>query len=516
MKLRRSVETPLVLALDIGSSSVRSGLFDRLGRKLNGTQASISHQVATTAEGGAELEADKVVANSVACIEESLRLAASLSIADHIAGVGVSTFWHSFLGIDNSNKAVTPIYMWSDLRSWPQALQLRQRLNELEIHKRTGCVIHPCYLPAKILWLKAAQPELFGVCHKFVSIGEYLFLHLFGAATCSLSMASGTGFLDQSQLTWNEEIMEALGISAEKFLPLVDVDVPQIGIQREYEGGLGRLKEVPWFPALGDGACSNIGSGCVDTNRIALMVGTSGAMRVICEDKDEGGGRRAGGENDKRPQFPQGLWCYRVDRRRYIIGGALSNGGSVYAWLKDFLKFDMDSKRIESELEALEPDSHGITILPFLAGERNPDWPLNATAVIAGLRSHSRPLELLRAAFEAVAYRFAIIYELLAKAVPETEEIVVSGGILKSRVWVQIIADVLGRAVIESEEPEASSRGAALMALSSLGLIQDLKEIPAPLGASYEPNREYHERYIIGLERHKKLYRQFLNSWNKR
>ena len=77
---------------------------------------------------------------------------------------------------------------------------------------------------------------------------------------------------------------------------------------------------MPWFPALGDGACDNIGSGCLTPDRFALMVGTSGAMRAVCEH----GSMR----------IPPGLFCYRVDRRRFVLGGALSNGGEVYHWMK--------------------------------------------------------------------------------------------------------------------------------------------------------------------------------------
>src|SRR6185436_17883458 len=139
------------------------------------------------------------------------------------------------------------------------------------------------------------------------------------------------------------------------------------------------LARTPWFPALGDGACSNVGAGCTGPVRAALLVGNSGALRVVVPD---------------RPMAPPaGLWCYRVDRRRRVLGGSLSNGGSVYAWLRETLALG-DPDRIEAEVAALPPDGHGLTLLPFLAGERSPGWVAQARAAISGLSLATRPIEI--------------------------------------------------------------------------------------------------------------------------
>ena len=98
------------------------------------------------------------------------------------------------------------------------------------------------------------------------------------------------------------------------------------------------LDGIPWFPALGDGACNNVGSGCVSRDRFALMVGTSGAMRAVIEESDV--------------EIPAGLWCYRVDRKRFVLGGALSNGGSVYAWMRSTLQLPSE-RRLEKQLAAM-------------------------------------------------------------------------------------------------------------------------------------------------------------------
>src|SRR2546423_15256032 len=115
------------------------------------------------------------------------------------------------------------------------------------------------------------------------------------------------------------------------------------------------------LPAIGDGAANNIGAGCATRERVALMIGTSGAMRVL-------------GEDEPPPALPKVLWCYRADRRRIITGGALSDGGGLYGWMTDALAPGGHQAEIERALSAIEPDAHGLTVLPFWAGERSTGW----------------------------------------------------------------------------------------------------------------------------------------------
>ena len=231
------------------------------------------------------------------------------------------------------------------------------------------------------------------------------------------------------------------------------------------------------------------------------MVGTSGAMRV-CLDREP-------------PFIPKGLWCYHVDRRRFLLGGALSNGGILFEWLRETLRIDADSNALEQQVAVLPPDSHGLTVLPFLAGERSPGWKGNARAAIVGLSLHSRPSEILRAGLESVSYRFAKIATLLKKVVPDSNEIIASGGaLLKSAAWTQIMADVLGQPVIASAVPEASSRGAALLVLEATKRISDLNQIPNPCGNVYLPDSERYGIYAMALRRQDELYELLINQFS--
>ncbi|MBA4115117.1 MAG: gluconokinase, partial [Rubrobacter sp.] len=409
-----------------------------------------------------------------------------------VAGVAVSAFWHSVLGVDARGCPTTPVFTWADRRAAGAAGELRERLDGAEIHRRTGCVLHSSYLPAKLLWSSRSFPGAFSRTEAWISPGEYLYSRLFGETHVGTSMAAGTGLLDQNSKTWDEGILAALPIGEDQLSPISDE--PSRGLRAEWAWRWPALADVPWFPAVGDGACSNIGSGCTGSGRLALMIGTSGALRVLWKADSV--------------RVLEGLWCYRSDAERFISGGALSDGGNLVGWLRKTLRLP-EPGETEEILAAMEPDAHGLTFLPLLAGERGPGWADTANGTVAGLSMATSPVDILRAAMEAVALRFALIAESLDAAFPEGASsravIATGGGLSSSPTWTGILADALGRPMTASAVPEASSRGAALLALEALG-GPVIEEVAAPLGETYEPDLSRHAIYREALERQRELY----------
>ena len=346
-------------------------------------------------------------------------------------------------------------------------------------------------MPARFRWLARSRPDLFRNSARFVSIGEYLELKLFGETAVSYSVASWTGLLNRTALTWDRELLQGLPVRIEQLSPLTDVNSPRRALLPAFARRWPALREVPWFPAVGDGATANVGSGCVSPKRVALTVGTTSAMRAVLIDRLE--------------RVPSGLWCYRVDGRRSLLGGALSEGGSVFAWLRSALRLDLEG--LEERLSGLEPDGHGLTILPFFAGERAPGWAGHARAVFQGISLATTPIHLLQASLEAVAFRIALVFEMLRPLLPGDVRVVASGGaILSSPAWLQIMTNAIGRPVAASGVPEASERGSVLLALEALGAISDLEQTPDFLGAVYEPDARIHHRYREAIARQKELY----------
>jgi gluconokinase len=323
-----------------------------------------------------------------------------------------------------------------------------------------------------------------------MSAGEYLFLKLLGKPAASTSMLSATGLWNQNANEYDAEMLAAL-LSREQFAPADGLDEPVQGNCQWPE-----LSGIPWYPALGDGACDNIGSGCTTRDRFSLMVGTSGAMRAVVE----------AGHID----IPNGLFCYRVDKKRFVLGGALSNGGEVFAWMKRTLRLPDSNEEIEKGLAALAPAQHGLTILPLFAGERSPGWRADARAAIIGLGSNTSPIQILQASLEGVAMRFRGVFELMKASLGEPREVVASGAaLLHSPTWTQIMADTLPHAVIQCLEPEATSRGGALLALERLGL-----QLPptANYGDTVQPIDKNSALYAAASERQKRLYTKLFDE----
>ena len=353
-------------------------------------------------------------------------------------------------------------------------------------------MLHPSYLPAKLLWLSETQQDRFGATARWMSFGEYFFQKLFGVPMASTSMVSGSGLWNQKQNDYDAEILAALPIERTQLWPAGQMDQPQTRLLDEYRRLWPQFDGIPWFPALGDGACDSIGSSCTTPDRFALMVGTSGAMRAVSESESVG--------------IPPGLFCYRVDRKRFVLGGALSNGGEVFAWMKHRLTLP-PTEQLEAEIAAMIPGSHGLTVLPLFAGERSTKWRADARAAITGMSIHTTTVEILRASLESVALRFRNIYDIMQGEIGEPKELIDSGAaLLHSPAWTQMMADALGRPIITCLAKEATSRGAALLAMERIGAICHVRDLPAEMGPVYQPVAAHRAIYDDQLRRQRRLY----------
>lgn len=476
----------MVIALDIGTSSARASIYDGAGRLVEGRFHQVPCPPRVTPDGGVEHDARALFDAVVTCLDAVQAGRPALPIA----GVGLCTFWHGLLGFDERGRPVTPVHLWADTRGTEDAALLRSALDEEALRGRTGCHLHASYWPAKLRWFARAHASERRPVARWGSFGEYLELRLFGEAATSLSMASGTGLLDQDRLRWDAEALAAADLEPAQLFPLTDRAEGRRGLIAPWSVRWPALRGVPWFPAIGDGAASSVGSDCLDPRRIALNVGTSAALRVV---------------SPAPPVPPRGLWRYRVDRALGIVGGATSEGGNVYAWCQETLRVG-SVEEIEAALAAGQPGAERLTALPFLAGERSPGWRGRRRAAIVGLGLDTTALDIMASMLLAVALRLALVYDLLAPCAAPDHEIVASGGAIeRSPAWAGMIADALGRPVRRSREREATSRGVALLALQTLGRLPDLAAVEAALGETIEPDPARHARYRDALARQRSL-----------
>ncbi len=359
--------------------------------------------------------------------------------------LSISCFWHSLVAVDERDRPLTPVLTWRDRAGEPPALDAE------DYHRRTGCFLHPAFWPSKIKSLTESGVT----AARYLSFGDYLLLQLAGEASTSVSTASGTGLFDPNALTWDEQTLDALALQPAQ---LATFSEPIAGV----------------WPAIGDGACSNVGAGCVTRGRAAVTVGTSAAARVVYE--------------APRAEPKPGLFLYRVDESRFCEGGALSDGGNLHAWLMRTLA-GVDTSQVADRPAA----AHGLTFLPFLGGERSLGWNPDRKGSIDGLTFKTTPLDIAQAALEGVCYLLADVLD----ATGGIESVVATGAaLLANDAWQQVLADVLGRPVEVSGEPEGSARGAAVIALERLGLpVPD-----APIARIVEPRAGRHEIHLRSRE----------------
>ena len=435
-----------VLAVDVGTSSLRAEVYDEEARP-------VREVFRLRYEPGPELDADELVRAA----REAIDAAGTIDL------VAYSCLWHSLVPLDERGRPVTFLSTWLDRRATEDAEALAQELDGAAVHARTGAPLHPSFWPAQLRRLRREGIRFARVA----AFPDYLRSQLHGRLATTTSIASGTGLFDVHRLRWDAELLDAVGVD-ESQLPEVDDGVV----------------------VLGDGAAANLGAGCVGPGRACISVGTSGALRVVRE----------------RAAARPGLFLYRLDPRLYVQGGALSDGGALLLWLEQMLGRPVG--------DALDRAPGPVTLLPQLGGERSPGWRVDAAGSLAGLSLATTSEEVVQAAFEGIAYRFADILDTLAwpselgqlaqanprAGVGEVEELVGTGAALLMRPgWAQLIADVLELPVTFSGVPEASARGAALVALGRL-------DLPAPLGPRFEPRAERAAAHREARDRLRRLY----------
>ncbi|MFZ4597208.1 MAG: gluconokinase [Terrimicrobiaceae bacterium] len=447
---------PAILALDIGTSSVRSAIFEASGELRATTLSQASCQLLTATDGRAEMDADGLLKIVRRCLLSTQKHGAD------VLAVGVSCYWHSLLGTDSEGRPLTPIYTWADFRCREDAAALRAELSEKSVHAETGCMLRTSFWPAKLRWIRRTKPALFRRVKRWMSPAEWLQLQITGSTTCAHGMATGTGLYDPKTMTWSPRMLEVTGLRASQLNEISDRPSTWRG--------------TSWYPAIGDGAASNLGSDATGPGTAAINVGTSAAVRVV--------------RNSGPVRAPFGLFCYRIDQTRFLIGGAVSNAGSLHAWSLRELRVTQNPESLEEELARRPTPKHGLLVLPFWSAERAPEWNEHSRGSIHGITHATSAIDILQAVTEAFHFRIARIADLVADG--PNGRWIVSGGILHSPTAIQRLANVMGRTLHPNPEREASLRGAAIFAMEK----SHLKPTDAPLRRRILPSKKVHTLYL--------------------
>ena len=486
-----------LLIVDIGTSSVKTSLFDLKGNIFPQFSISIPHTVTSKNDGTSEQDADLLRSIVEKSIDEVLEKAEGN--IENVIGVGFDSMASTLVGINKYGEPLTPIYTYADTRSNIQVDQIKEDFDQKILHQQTGAAQHTSYVPSKIMWMKDNLNN-FQEIDKFIDISTYIYSKWFENPNfnASYSISSWSGLFDRNKLEWHSELIKYLGISEENLPILNPYDKYEMGLNKKYLKRWGKLSNTPFFLSVGDGLAATVGSGCTNRKKIAITIGSTAAIRILSDSKVD--------------QIPKGLWCYQLHSKYSLLGGSFSEGGNLINWANNNLKLP-EINQLNNELIKLQPGGHGISSLPFLLGERALGWSNNSKATITGLKYSNTPIEILQSMLESVSYRLFLVYKMLESFVDVETEVIASGGAIKNLPWwIQTTSDVLGHQINISKDNQDTGRGVAIILLKALGKIKDLDEIETEIEDKYYPNEE---NYIIHKElihTHSKLYEKMMNN----
>lgn len=485
-----------ILGIDIGTTNTKAVAYDLEGKPL--AQANSSYPFITEKEGYHELDPQVLF---VAVIEV-MKSVIDLVNPNELAAVAFSSAMHGLIAVDDKCHPLTNMITWADLRSAEYAMRLKFSEMGHRLYERTGTPIHPMTPLCKLMWLKDNEPAIFERAHKFISIKEYVFYLFFGEFIIDHSVASSTGLFDIYSLDWNEEAISVAGIPRNKLSTLVSTTHVATGLNDNYSRMFGINRNTPFVIGASDGCLAHIGSNALDTTDVSLTIGTSGAVRMMTE----------------RPVHDpqQRIFNYVLAEHMYVSGGPLNNGGNVLQWYakgflqKDFTRADEFEEFID-EACAIAPGSEGLVFLPYIYGERAPVWDANARGIFFGVSSVHTSAHFMRAIMEGISFALLEILNTIEETICAATKIFASGGFIRSKKWITLLADVIGKNIYITHAEDSSAAGAAMMAMLAVGLKSSVNDMRSffTVKEVYEPNVDRHEVYMRNFAVYSNLYSKF-------
>lgn len=467
-----------VIGVDIGSSNIKAIAFDDSLMPL--AQSSLPCSFLPNPDDRLRQEQDPDLIHDalLRCIGEVQK-----TLRGRPAAVSLGSAMHSLIALDRQDRPLTRCISWADLRSRELAAALRNTEQGRDLYKNTGTPVHPMSPLTKIAWLRRYQPELFSRTAMFLGIKEFIVSRLFDRKLSDYSIASATGLFDIFNYRWYPPALEYAGIDETRLPEPVDGLHMLGGLRVDVAATVGLPPGTPWVIGASDGCLANLGALAFNESEAIVTLGTSAALRrTSARPIDDALGR---------------IFNYILYRGRYITGGASNNGGNLAQWFAKSLCGESGYEELLAGPENVDPGAEGLLFLPFVMGERAPLWDPNVTGAFLGIRSHHSRAHFQRAVLEGMLFNLYEIAEVLASLAGPIPRLHVNGGLARSTVLMQMLADVFGIPVQINHSEEASARGAAILALMALNRLGDantlLERQPAP--RQFSPDDDRHTRY---------------------
>ena len=467
-----------IIGIDIGTGSTKAVAVSHSGETIASTR--VPYPTLNAIPGRSEQDPEVIWQAFVRSLSEIVTQTKQQPLA-----VSLSCAMHSLIPVDKSGKALHPVITWADNRSASVASRLISSPSGKRLYEETGTPLHAMSPLCKIIWLRENDPELFSRTARFISIKEFIWFRLFNVFEVDYSIASASGLFNINTLRWHEYALEVAGITNERLSIPVNTDHAITGaIQTNELPEI--LRNVSFVIGSSDGCLANKGSYATAPGIAALTIGTSGAIRVA---------RQKPALNWDHMTFN-----YRLNENVFISGGPINNGGIALKWYAEKLlgkEMNSDNAYAEllSKLSDIPAGSEGLIFLPYLFGERAPIWNSNSFGVFFGITGQHGQEHFTKAVIEGILFSLYQIMRGIENDGDAISRIHVSGGFVRSRQWVQMLATIFGKKVVLVNREDASAIGAAFLGFDALGVQGDYEKFLEADAVAFDPQHKLHEFY---------------------
>ena len=455
--------TPLLLALDQGTTSTRAILFDAAGAPLRAAQRELRQIY--PADGWVEHDPEEIWQASVAVLREA-------AAGERPAAIGIANQRETALLWDRESGAcLHNAIVWQDRRTAPECARLRAEGAEPLVAERSGLVIDPYFSATKLAWLLDELPGARGRRDlAFGTVDSFLAWRLTGGRThaTDATNAARTNLFDIRERVWSPELLELFRVP-ESVLPEVRGNADGFGVTDI----LGA--PVPIAGMAGDQQAATLGQGCLEAGDIKSTYGTGCFLLA-----------HTGGEPvASRHRLLTTIALELAGRTTYALEGAVFVAGAAVQWLRDGLGVIADAA--ETERLARDAGGSGVVMVPAFVGLGAPWWDPEARGALFGLTRDTGPAELARAALEAAAHQTADLLDAAAADGVRPALLRIDGAMSANDWFAQRLADIAGLAVERPAVTETTAWGAAVLAGLGAGVFSDPREAARPAGRRFEP-----------------------------
>lgn len=439
----------LFIGIDSGTQSVKAIVLDLDTRKVV-AEARAPHQLIDGLPVGHMEQHPQDWTAALDFVITEVVTAIGAAQAQQVRGIGVSGQQHGFVPLDEKGEVIRPAKLWCDTSTAPECAIITKKLGGPKAAiRKTGNLILPGFTAPKILWLKRHEPANYKRLRHVLLPHDYLNFHLTGNYFMEFGDASGTALMDVRTRKWSKDVIHAIDRKLADYLPPVSASHEAAGTLRpELSAKYGLSSNVIVSAGGGDNMMGAIGTGNVAPGVVTASFGTSGTIYAFAS---------------KPVIDPQGeIAAFCSSTGGWLPLLCTMNVTTVTEQVRAL--FGMDVRALDDSAAKAPAGSHGLILLPYLAGERTPNVPAGS-GVFFGLNQKTfNAAHLNRAAMEGVTMGMNYGLRRLAALGVKAKEIRVTGGGSKSPFWRQMMADIFGVPVVGMVEDEGAALGGALQA----------------------------------------------------